>query len=174
MHEEFSDLEHILTIAYFLLKDVFNFLLTCLLLSIQVCDFGLSRMKHHTFLSSKSTAGTPEWMAPEVLRNEPANEKCDVYSFGVILWELVTLRIPWKGLNPMQVVGAVGFQNRRLEIPEDVDPTVAQIIRECWQTEPHLRPSFAQLMSQLRRLQRLYIERPNSKKQIIDDSVQSL
>ncbi|KAK8654804.1 hypothetical protein V6N13_107402 [Hibiscus sabdariffa] len=133
---------------------------------VKVCDFGLSRMKHHTFLSSKSTAGTPEWMAPEVLRNEPANEKCDVYSFGVILWELVTLRIPWKGLNPMQVVGAVGFQNRRLEIPEDVDPMTAQIIRECWQTEPHLRPSFAELMSQLRRLQRRYIERPKSENRI--------
>ncbi|KAE8676025.1 Detected protein of confused Function [Hibiscus syriacus] len=100
---------------------------------VKVCDFGLSRSKHHTFLSSKSSAGTPEWMAPEVLRNEPANEKCDVYSFGVILWELVTLQIPWKGLNPMQVVGAVGFQNRHLEIPEHVDPMVAQIIRECWQ-----------------------------------------
>ncbi|XP_022754663.1 serine/threonine-protein kinase EDR1-like [Durio zibethinus] len=134
---------------------------------VKVCDFGLSRMKHHTFLSSKSTAGTPEWMAPEVLRNEPANEKCDVYSFGVILWELVTLCIPWKGLNPMQVVGAVGFQNRHLDIPEDVDPMVAQIIRECWQTEPHLRPSFAQLVSRLRRLQRQYIERPNSTNQII-------
>ncbi|PPS05308.1 hypothetical protein GOBAR_AA15353 [Gossypium barbadense] len=134
---------------------------------VKVCDFGLSRMKHHTFLSSKSTAGTPEWMAPEILRNEPANEKCDVYSFGVVLWELVTLRIPWKGLNPMQVVGAVGFQNRRLEIPEDIDPMVAQIIRECWQTEPHLRPSFAQLMYQLRRLQRLYVERLNSTNQII-------
>ncbi|XP_022750095.1 serine/threonine-protein kinase EDR1-like [Durio zibethinus] len=137
---------------------------------VKVCDFGLSRMKHHTFLSSKSTAGTPEWMAPEVLRNEPANEKCDVYSFGVILWELVTLRIPWKGLNPMQVVGAVGFQNRRLEIPEDVDPMVAQIIRECWQTESHLRPSFAQLMYRLRRLQRLYIEKPNSTNPIIGGS----
>lgn len=60
--------------------------------------------------------------------------RCDVYSFGVILWELATLGIPWKGLNPMQVVGAVGFQNRRLEIPEDVDPVVAQIICDCWQT----------------------------------------
>ncbi|PON96040.1 Mitogen-activated protein kinase kinase kinase [Trema orientale] len=128
---------------------------------VKVCDFGLSRMKHHTFLSSKSTAGTPEWMAPEVLRNEPANEKCDVYSFGVILWELATARIPWRGLNPMQVVGAVGFQNRRLEIPEEVDPEVAQIIHDCWERDPNLRPSFSQLMIRLRRLQRLVVERTN-------------
>ncbi|PKU80100.1 serine/threonine-protein kinase EDR1-like [Dendrobium catenatum] len=125
--------------------------------TVKVCDFGLSRLKHNTFLSSKSTAGTPEWMAPEVLRNEPSNEKCDVYSFGVILWELATLRMPWKGMNPMQVVGAVGFQERRLEIPKEVDPLVARIIWECWQTEPSLRPSFAQLTTALKSLQRLVI-----------------
>ncbi|XP_038696000.1 serine/threonine-protein kinase EDR1-like isoform X2 [Tripterygium wilfordii] len=133
---------------------------------VKVCDFGLSRMKHHTFLSSKSAAGTPEWMAPEVLRNEPANEKCDVYSFGVILWELATCRIPWEGLNPMQVVGAVGFQNRRLEIPDDVHPVIGQIMRECWQTEPHLRPSFTQLMSRLRRLLNLLVDGKNSADQV--------
>lgn len=60
--------------------------------------------------------------------------RCDVYSFGVILWELATLRLPWSGMNPMQVVGAVGFQNRRLDIPKDVDPVVARIIWQCWQT----------------------------------------
>lgn len=125
--------------------------------NVKVGDFGLSRLKHNTFLSSKSTAGTPEWMAPEVLRNEPSNEKCDVYSFGVILWELATLRLPWSGMNPMQVVGAVGFQNRRLDIPKEVDPTVASIIWECWQTEPNLRPSFAQLTVALKPLQRLVI-----------------
>ncbi|KAK8936649.1 Serine/threonine-protein kinase EDR1 [Platanthera zijinensis] len=125
--------------------------------TVKVCDFGLSRLKHSTFLSSKSTAGTPEWMAPEVLRNEPSNEKCDVYSFGVILWELATLRKPWNGMNPMQVVGAVGFQNRRLEIPSEVDPLVARIIWECWQTEPSLRPSFAQLSTTLNLLQRLVV-----------------
>ncbi|XP_041019778.1 serine/threonine-protein kinase EDR1-like isoform X2 [Juglans microcarpa x Juglans regia] len=125
--------------------------------NVKVCDFGLSRLKHHTFLSSKSTAGTPEWMAPEVLRNEPSNEKCDVYSFGVILWELATLRLPWSGMNPMQVVGAVGFQKRRLDIPKEMDPVVAKIIWECWQTEPNLRPSFAQLTVALKSLQRLVI-----------------
>ncbi|KAF5445490.1 hypothetical protein F2P56_034536 [Juglans regia] len=101
---------------------------------VKVCDFGLSRIKNSTFLSSRSTAGTAEWMAPEVLRNEPANEKCDIYSFGVILWELSTLQQPWGGMNPMQVVGAVGFQHRRLDIPDDMDPAVADIIQKCWQT----------------------------------------
>ncbi|XP_057502158.1 serine/threonine-protein kinase EDR1-like isoform X2 [Actinidia eriantha] len=125
--------------------------------NVKVGDFGLSRLKHNTFLSSKSTAGTPEWMAPEVLRNENSNEKCDVYSFGIILWELATLRLPWRGMNPMQVVGAVGFQNRRLDIPKEVDPLVARIIWECWQTDPNLRPSFAQLADALKPLQRLVI-----------------
>ncbi|KAK8651504.1 hypothetical protein V6N13_141105 [Hibiscus sabdariffa] len=125
--------------------------------TVKVCDFGLSRLKHNTFLSSKSTAGTPEWMAPEVLRNEPSNEKCDVYSFGVILWELATQRLPWSGMNPMQVVGAVGFQNRRLDIPKELDPLVARIIWECWQTDPNLRPSFAELTVALKPLQCLVV-----------------
>ncbi|KAL2927982.1 Serine/threonine-protein kinase EDR1 [Bienertia sinuspersici] len=121
---------------------------------VKVCDFGLSRLKHHTFLSSNSTAGTPEWMAPEVLRNEPSNE-----NFGVILWELTTLCVPWTGLNPMQVVGAVGFQNRRLAIPEEIDPTVAQIIQDCWENDPRLRPSFTQLISRLKGLRHLVVQR---------------
>ncbi|KAI5071494.1 hypothetical protein GOP47_0013745 [Adiantum capillus-veneris] len=121
---------------------------------VKVCDFGLSRKKHSTFLSSKSTAGTPEWMAPEVLRNEPSNEKCDVYSFGVILWELATLQQPWAGMNPMQVVGAVGFQQRTLDIPDNMDPAIVRIIQQCWQSDPAARPSFADIMAALKPLQK--------------------
>uniref|UniRef100_A0A7C9E4K1 non-specific serine/threonine protein kinase n=1 Tax=Opuntia streptacantha TaxID=393608 RepID=A0A7C9E4K1_OPUST len=121
---------------------------------VKVCDFGLSRMKHSTFLSSRSAAGTAEWMAPEVLRNEPSDEKSDVYSFGVILWELCTLQQPWGGMNPMQVVGAVGFQNRRLDIPDNLDPVIADIIQRCWQTDPRLRPTFAEIMAALKPLQK--------------------
>ncbi|KAG2661501.1 hypothetical protein PVAP13_1KG507900 [Panicum virgatum] len=104
---------------------------------VKVCDFGLSRMKNKTFLSSRSTAGTAEWMAPEVLRNEPSDEKCDVFSYGVILWELCTLLQPWEGMNAMQVVGAVGFQNRRLDIRDNIDPAIAEIIVKCWHTCGH-------------------------------------
>ncbi|EXC25414.1 Serine/threonine-protein kinase [Morus notabilis] len=100
--------------------------------TVKVCDFGLSRSKVNTFLSSKTAAGTPEWMAPEVLLDEPSNEKSDVYSFGVILWELMTLRQPWCNLSAAQVVAAVGFNNRRLEIPPHVNPQVAALIEICW------------------------------------------
>ncbi|KAH7666002.1 Non-specific serine/threonine protein kinase protein [Dioscorea alata] len=134
-----------------------NLWLTRTGLVILVCDFGLSRLKRSTFLSSKSTAGTPEWMTPEVFHNELSNEKCDVHSFGVILWELATLRMPWSGMNPMQVVGAVGFQDRRLEIPKEVDPLVAKIIWQCWQKDPNLRPSFVDLTTALKSLQRLVV-----------------
>ncbi|XP_039039786.1 serine/threonine-protein kinase CTR1-like isoform X2 [Hibiscus syriacus] len=79
--------------------------------TVKVCDFGLSRLKANTFLSSKSAAGTPEWMAPEVLRDEPSNEKSDVYSFGVILWELATLQQPWGNLNPAQDYKFCAFEN---------------------------------------------------------------
>ncbi|KDO63545.1 hypothetical protein CISIN_1g038211mg, partial [Citrus sinensis] len=90
--------------------------------TVKVGDFGLSSLKNATYLTAKSGRGTPQWMAPEVLRSEPSNEKSDVFSFGVILWELVTASIPWNNLNLMQVVGVVGFMDRRLELPEGLDP----------------------------------------------------
>jgi serine/threonine protein kinase len=72
-------------------------------LALQVCDFGLSRARRSTMLSTKSQAGTPEWTAPEVLRSQPYNEKCDVYSYGVILWELFQNEEPWHDKSAMQV-----------------------------------------------------------------------
>lgn len=128
--------------------------------TVKVCDFGLSRLKANTFLSSKSAAGTPEWMAPEVLRDEPSNEKSDVYSFGVILWELATLQQPWNNLNPAQVVAAVGFRGKRLEIPRDVNPQVAAIIEACWANEPWKRPSFFDIMESLKALIRSPVPQP--------------
>uniref|UniRef100_A0A0D9XVA2 non-specific serine/threonine protein kinase n=1 Tax=Leersia perrieri TaxID=77586 RepID=A0A0D9XVA2_9ORYZ len=124
--------------------------------TVKVADFGLSRLKLETFLTTKTGKGTPQWMAPEVLRNEPSNEKSDVYSFGVILWEIVTQKIPWDNLNTMQVVGAVGFMDHRLDIPSDVDPQWASMIERCWDSDPQRRPSFQELLDQLRDLQKQY------------------
>ncbi|XP_047315380.1 probable serine/threonine-protein kinase drkD [Impatiens glandulifera] len=122
--------------------------------TVKVGDFGLSRLKHDTYLTTKNGNGTPQWMAPEVLRNEPSNEKSDVYSFGVILWELVTEKIPWENLNPIQLIGAVGFMNQRLDLPKDMDPEWASIIESCWQSEAELRPSFQELLEKFKSLQK--------------------
>ncbi|XP_076905386.1 uncharacterized protein LOC143561140 [Bidens hawaiensis] len=100
---------------------------------VKVGDFGLSKLKHATFLTARSGGGTPQWMAPEVLRNEPSNEKSDVFSFGIILWELVTQSVPWSNMNPLRVVGVVGFMDRRLDLLEDLDPSLSSVIQDCWQ-----------------------------------------
>ncbi|KAG8093113.1 hypothetical protein GUJ93_ZPchr0012g20790 [Zizania palustris] len=124
--------------------------------TVKVADFGLSRLKRETFLTTKTGKGTPQWMAPEMLRNEPSDEKSDVYSYGVILWELVTQKIPWENLNSMQVIGAVGFMNHRLDIPSETDPQWASLIMSCWESDPRHRPSFQELLERLRELQRQY------------------
>ncbi|GER40511.1 protein kinase family protein [Striga asiatica] len=117
--------------------------------TVKVGDFGLSKLKRATFLTSKSGRGTPPWMAPEVLQNEPSTEKSDVFSFGVILWELMTERIPWGDLNSLQVKGVVGFMDRRLDLPENIDPRVRSIISQCWQSDPDNRPSFEDIISKI-------------------------
>ncbi|KAK1586982.1 hypothetical protein Q3G72_008262 [Acer saccharum] len=117
--------------------------------TVKVGDFGLSMCKNATYLTAKSERGTPQWMAPEVLRNEPSNEKSDVFSFGVILWELMTVSIPWNHLNSLQVVGVVGFMDRRLDLPEGLDPQVASVIRDCWQSDPDKRPSFEAIIQRM-------------------------
>ncbi|KAL5815372.1 hypothetical protein ACOSQ3_026157 [Xanthoceras sorbifolium] len=117
--------------------------------TVKVADFGLSMWKNATYLTAKSGRGTPQWMAPEVLRNEPSNEKSDLFSFGVILWELMTVSIPWNHLNSLQVVGVVGFMDRRLDLPEGLDPQVASIIHDCWQSDPDKRPSFEDIIQRM-------------------------
>ncbi|KAL1207361.1 putative serine/threonine-protein kinase SIS8 [Cardamine amara subsp. amara] len=138
--------------------------------TVKVADFGLSRVKHETYLTTNGR-GTPQWMAPEVLRNEAADEKSDVYSFGVVLWELVTEKIPWENLNAMQVIGAVGFMNQRLEVPKNVDLQWISLMESCWHSEPQCRPSFQELMDKLRELQKKYtIQFQAARAALIDNS----
>ncbi|OVA13621.1 Protein kinase domain [Macleaya cordata] len=113
--------------------------------TVKICDFGLSRIMTEVPMRDSSSAGTPEWMAPELIRNEPFTEKCDVFSLGVIIWELCTLNRPWDGVPAMQVVYAVANEGSRLEIPEG---PLSKLIADCW-AEPDERPSCEEILSRL-------------------------
>ncbi|KAG0476327.1 hypothetical protein HPP92_013168 [Vanilla planifolia] len=93
-----------------------------------------------------------EWMAPEFLRGERTDEKSDVFSFGVVLWELLTMQQPWRGLSPAQVVGVVAFQNRRLIIPPNTCAALADLINSCWADDPRQRPSFTSIVESLKKI----------------------
>ncbi|KAL1560613.1 mitogen-activated protein kinase kinase kinase [Salvia divinorum] len=113
--------------------------------TVKICDFGLSRIMMDAPIKS-SSAGTPEWMAPEVIRNEPLTEKCDISSLGVIIWELYTLNRPWDGMPPERVVHVVANKGLRLEMPQG---PVGRLIADCWAEEPHARPSCEEIMARL-------------------------
>ncbi|XP_070661419.1 probable serine/threonine-protein kinase SIS8 isoform X7 [Malus domestica] len=113
--------------------------------TVKICDFGLSRIMSETNMKDSSSAGTPEWMAPELIRNEPFTEKCDIFSLGVLMWELCTLNRPWEGVPPERVVYAVANEGSRLEIPEG---PLGRLISDCW-TEPQDRPSCEEILSRL-------------------------
>ena len=116
---------------------------------VKITDFGLSRVRKRTYVTSGGGEGTPEWMAPEVLRNEPFDEKADVYSFGVVLWETCTGLLPWEELRPMQVVGAVGFQGRQLPVPEEGDPILLHLHEICCSPLSRCRPTFKEVLEML-------------------------
>ncbi|KAF5764845.1 putative protein kinase TKL-CTR1-DRK-1 family [Helianthus annuus] len=112
---------------------------------VKICDFGLSRVLSTEQMRDCSSAGTPEWMAPELIRNEAFTEKCDIFSLGVIIWELCTLHRPWEGIPSAQVVRAVGYDGTRLEIPEG---PLDNLIADCW-AEPEQRPNCEEILSRL-------------------------
>ncbi|CAN4087278.1 unnamed protein product [Withania somnifera] len=113
--------------------------------TVKICDFGLSRIMTNAPMRDSTSAGTPEWMAPELIRNETFTEKCDIFSFGVIVWELFTLRRPWEGIPPNRVVYAVANEGSRLELPEG---PIGRLIADCW-AEPNERPSCEEILTQL-------------------------
>lgn len=111
----------------------------------KVCDFGLSRLKAQA-RSMTANCGTVQWMAPEVLANRRYDEKADVYSFGIIVWELLSRECPYEGMTAIQCALAVLNRDKRPEIPKWCPPGLHALIKSCIKKEPSERPSFAEII----------------------------
>lgn len=130
---------------------------------VKIADFGLSFLfpDDQMFDTAKvplGCVGTHHWIAPEVLRGEEFSQAADVYSFGVILWEMIHRKIPFQDLTAAQVIGIVGYGGKRLQVNGSCPSQVKFIIQRCLLRDRlDLRPSFSRLTSELGGLHRLAV-----------------
>ena len=120
--------------------------------TIKVCDFGLSQLfdKGDMLRDGDQVFGSPLWMAPEVMVREEFNEKADVYSFGIVLWELLTREPPFSHHSDLLTFRkAICVEGERPPIPPDTIKSLRNLMEISWNADPKVRPGFNQQVKEL-------------------------
>ncbi|XP_021730558.1 uncharacterized protein LOC110697503 [Chenopodium quinoa] len=117
----------------------------------KVGDFGLSKIKRNTLVSG-GVRGTLPWMAPELLNGSSSkvSEKVDVFSFGIVLWEILTGEEPYANMHYGAIIGGIVNNTLRPPIPNYCDPEWRVLMEQCWAPNPSARPSFTEIAGRLR------------------------
>ncbi|KAG6483927.1 uncharacterized protein LOC122016138 [Zingiber officinale] len=117
----------------------------------KVGDFGLSKIKRNTLVSG-GVRGTLPWMAPELLNgsSNKVSEKVDVFSFGIVMWEILTGEEPYANMHYGAIIGGIVNNTLRPPVPATCDPEWRKLMEQCWSPDPAQRPSFTQITSSLR------------------------
>lgn len=126
--------------------------------SLKLFDFGLAkelkaskRYMDGTYLLTANT-GSRRYMAPEVACHERYNLSVDVFSFGILLWELCTLQKPFDGFTENQHMNLVvkrGYRPSMEELRFGWGEGVKELMRECWDVAAYKRPSFQKVVERL-------------------------
>lgn len=119
----------------------------------KVADFGMSRQIQITSRIKTQTYGTVTHMPPELVEGGELGRETDVYSFGVLLWEMCTGSRPWAGLSHGQVIRTVAILRRQLQWPPSVPEVLAELGKACLNYSPESRPSFQEVCKTLSNFQ---------------------
>ncbi|RVE48192.1 hypothetical protein evm_007146 [Chilo suppressalis] len=115
--------------------------------TLKITDFGLAREVYKT--TRMSAAGTYAWMPPEVIKNSTFSHASDVWSYGVLLWELLTGETPYKGIDALAVAYGVAVNKLTLPIPSTCPEPWRVLMEACWRSNPRERPLFPEILEQL-------------------------
>ncbi|XP_052138976.1 serine/threonine-protein kinase STY13-like [Oryza glaberrima] len=125
-------------------------------LNLKIADFGVARLVEAQDPKDLTrTTGTLGYMAPEVLDGKPYNRKCDVYSFGICLWETYCCDMPYGPYSDLSFADFSSFvvhKNLRPEIPDCCPSAMASIMRRCWDANPEVRPEMEEVVRLLESL----------------------
>jgi len=118
---------------------------------VKITDFGLSKLKDATMEGEESfQGGTDRWTAPEIGDGEKYTEAADVFSYGVILYEIAARKLPFQDV-PAENVRALWKKGDRPPIPDDTPPEFEKLIKMCWDQRPRSRPTFPDIIQYLRK-----------------------
>mmetsp|Transcript_14616 Transcript_14616/g.24936 ORF Transcript_14616/g.24936 Transcript_14616/m.24936 type:complete len:590 (-) Transcript_14616:914-2683(-) len=120
-------------------------------MNAKITDFGLSRYKLHSYISGRhGMRGTFGWMAPEVIGKSRFTEKADVWSYGMVLWEMITQKEPFENKDTPQIIYEVMLAKSIPDIPSFTPFEYSQLVSDCLKFEPATRPSFSDIVRRLR------------------------
>ncbi|CAF1841903.1 hypothetical protein HID58_060394 [Brassica napus] len=117
--------------------------------TLKIADFGVARVEAQNPQDMTGETGTLGYMGPEVLEGKAYNRKCDVYSFGVCLWEIYCCDMPYADTSFAEISHAVVHRNLRPEIPKCCPQSVANIMKRCWDPNPDRRPEMEEVVKLL-------------------------
>ncbi|XP_041065042.1 fibroblast growth factor receptor 2-like isoform X7 [Carcharodon carcharias] len=121
---------------------------------MKIADFGLARDVHNIDYYKKTTNGRlpVKWMAPEALFDRVYTHQSDVWSFGVLMWEIFTLGgSPYPGI-PVEELFKLLKEGHRMDKPANCTNDLYMMMRDCWHAIPSQRPTFKQLVEDLDRI----------------------
>uniref|UniRef100_A0A0P6D808 Mitogen-activated protein kinase kinase kinase n=1 Tax=Daphnia magna TaxID=35525 RepID=A0A0P6D808_9CRUS len=108
---------------------------------VKITDFGTCRTFNNQSVLM-TVIGTYAWMAPEVICKEKCWKKVDVWSYGVVLWELLTRETPYRDQSYGAIIYGVGSNRLQLHLPSTIPPGFLRLLEMCRRQVPRKRPSF--------------------------------